>query len=39
VIDRTDPKFDKEGIIALQVHAGPAMEVRYKDVEIQEFGP
>ena len=36
VIDREDPKFDKEGIIALQVHVGPAMEVRYKDIEIKE---
>jgi hypothetical protein len=35
VIDRTDPKFDKSGIIALQVHVGPAMEVRYKDIEIK----
>jgi hypothetical protein len=37
VIDRTDSKFDKEGIIALQVHVGPAMEVRYKDIGIQEI--
>jgi hypothetical protein len=35
VIDRTDPKFDKSGVIALQVHVGPAMEVRYKDIEIK----
>jgi hypothetical protein len=35
VIDRTDPKFDKSGIIALQVHVGAAMEVRYKDIEIK----
>jgi len=35
VIDRTDPKFDKSGIIALQVHVGPAMEVRYKDIAIK----
>ena len=35
VIDRTDPKFDKTGIIALQVHVGPAMEVRFKDLEIK----
>lgn len=35
VIDRTDPKFDKEGVIALQVHVGPAMEVRYKDLMIK----
>ena len=39
VIDRDDPKFDKEGIIALQVHVGPAMEVRYKDIEIKELSP
>jgi hypothetical protein len=39
VIDRDDPKFDKEGIIALQVHVGPAMEVRYKDIEIKELTP
>lgn len=35
VIDRVDPKFDPKGIIALQVHVGPAMEVRYKDIEIK----
>lgn len=35
VIDRTDEKFDKTGIIALQVHVGPAMEVRYKDLKIK----
>lgn len=37
VIDRTDPEFAARGVIALQVHVGPAMEVRYKDVEIQEL--
>jgi hypothetical protein len=35
VIDRTDPKFDAKGIIALQTHAGPPMEVRFKDIEIK----
>ena len=35
VIDRTDPMFAKEGIIALQVHVGPPMEVRYKDIQIK----
>ena len=35
VIDRTDAKFDKSGIIALQVHVGPPMEVRYKDILIK----
>jgi hypothetical protein len=38
IIDRTDPKFDKEGIIALQVHVWPEpMEVRFKDLEIAEL--
>ena len=35
VIDRVDPKFDKSGIIALQLHKGPPMEVRYKDIELK----
>jgi hypothetical protein len=35
VIDMTDDKFDKSGIIALQLHAGPPMEVRFKDIEIK----
>jgi hypothetical protein len=35
VIDRTDPKFDKSGIIALQTHKGPPMEVRFKDIAIK----
>jgi hypothetical protein len=35
VIDRTDPEFPKEGIIALQVHVGPAMEVRFKDLALK----
>jgi hypothetical protein len=40
IIDREDSKFDKEGIIALQVHVWPEpMEVRYKDIEIQELAP
>jgi Domain of Unknown Function (DUF1080) len=40
IIDRDDPKFDKEGIIALQIHVWPTpMEVRYKDIEIKEVTP
>ena len=39
VIDRNDSKFAKDGIIALQVHVGPPMEVRYKDLEIKELAP
>lgn len=35
VIDRTDPMFAKSGVIALQVHTGPAMEVRFKDLLIK----
>jgi hypothetical protein len=38
IIDRTDDKFDEEGIIALQLHVGPPMEVRYKDIELSEPG-
>ena len=40
IIDRDDPKFDKEGIIALQIHRWPEpMEVRFKDIEIKELAP
>jgi hypothetical protein len=35
VIDRTDPMFAKSGIIALQVHRGPPMEVRFKDIKLE----
>lgn len=35
ITDRTDPEFDAEGIIALQVHVGPPMEVRFKDIAIK----
>jgi Domain of Unknown Function (DUF1080) len=38
IIDREDPKFDKDGIIALQIHVWPEpMEVRFKDIEIQQL--
>jgi len=37
IIDRTDPEFAKSGVIGLQLHAGPPMEVRFKDVEIKEL--
>jgi Domain of Unknown Function (DUF1080) len=40
IIDREDPKFDKDGIIALQLHVVPEpMEVRFKDIEIKELEP
>jgi hypothetical protein len=37
IIDREDPLFPGEGVIGLQVHAGPPMEVRFKDLEIREL--
>lgn len=37
IIDRNDPKFSPSGIIALQVHVGPPMEVRFKDIKIKEL--
>jgi hypothetical protein len=38
VIDRDDPKFAPEGIIALQLHVVKTpMEVRFKDIEIKEL--
>jgi hypothetical protein len=40
IIDREDSKFDKDGIIALQIHVWPEpMEVRFKDIEIKELNP
>jgi hypothetical protein len=35
VIDRTDPKFAPQGIIALQVHVGPPMVVQFRDIRIR----
>ena len=32
-----DPKIAKSGIIALQVHGGPACEIWYKDIEITRY--
>ena len=40
IINRKDPEFAREGIIALQLHVVPEpMEVRFKDIEIQELAP
>lgn len=33
--DRTDPVFARSGVIALQVHVGKPMEVRFKDLMIK----
>jgi len=37
--DIIDPDGAKEGIIALQLHTGPAMEVRFKDIEVKQLDP
>ncbi len=35
--DIVDPEGAKKGIIGLQLHAGPEMEVRFKDIEIKDL--
>ncbi len=35
--EKDDVKGAKEGIIALQIHVGPKMQIEFKDVEIQEL--
>ncbi len=37
-LDFVDPEGAKAGIIALQLHAGPEMEARFKDISIKELG-
>jgi hypothetical protein len=32
-----EPGIKQSGIIALQVHGGPPMEIQYKDIEIEEL--
>ena len=34
-----DPEGARRGVIALQLHTGPGMEVRFKDIEIREYKP
>ena len=38
IIDRGDSELVKSGVIGLQLHVGPPMEVRFKDIEIKELG-
>jgi hypothetical protein len=33
--EETEPGIATSGLIAVQVHSGPALEVRFKDIEIQ----
>lgn len=35
VVDRTDPNFADKGLIGLQLHTGPAMEARFRDLQIK----
>ncbi len=34
-VDLEDPAGDLSGVIALQLHVGPAVEVQYKDIKIK----
>lgn len=36
-VEQDEEKGAKEGIIALQLHTGPKMEIRFKDIEIKEL--
>ena len=38
-VDFTDPKGSRRGIFALQIHSGPAMEVRFKDLRLEVNAP
>ncbi len=37
VIDNSADKFAAEGVIALQVHRGPAMKIQFKNIRIKEL--
>ena len=36
-VDLEDPTGDLSGVVALQLHVGPAMEVQFKDIKIKEL--
>lgn len=36
-LDLNDPDGAKEGVVALQLHSGPPMEIRFKDIEIKKL--
>ena len=38
-VDLSDPMLSRRGIFALQIHSGPAMEVRYKDLRLEVLDP
>ena len=35
----SDPLIARRGIFSLQIHSGPAMEVRFKDLQLEVQGP
>ncbi|MEO0415079.1 MAG: DUF1080 domain-containing protein, partial [Verrucomicrobiota bacterium] len=37
VIDEEDGEADSRGIIALQIHKGPPMTIRYRDIKIKKM--
>jgi hypothetical protein len=37
VTDEETSKAAREGVLALQIHAGPPMMVQFKDVELKEL--
>jgi hypothetical protein len=37
-VDVDDPKGARQGIFALQIHSGGAMEVRFKDMKLELLG-
>ncbi len=37
--EETDPSIEPRGVLALQVHSGPVMEVHFKDLRIRELKP
>jgi uncharacterized protein (TIGR03067 family) len=38
VVDEQESKAAKDGILALQIHQGPAMTVQFRDIRIKELG-
>jgi putative membrane-bound dehydrogenase-like protein len=38
-VDLTDDTISRRGIFALQIHSGPAMEVRFKEIQLEILNP
>jgi putative membrane-bound dehydrogenase-like protein len=37
-VDLDDPMLARQGVFALQIHSGPAMEVRFRDMRLEVYG-